>query len=221
MRILGFSGATKVISFGLIDGEKVIYEATVADNRAERIVPLLAEAGVIPEQIDAIAVCQGPGSYSGLRGGLAAAKALAQALNKPLVGVSTLEAIAYNLIGIEGTMAVILDARHDEYNLALFGASAGELKRLTADLVMKLEVIKERLSAISGELWLAGNLSGIREQDLGSSGNLHYADEVHCHPYGVNVARLGALKLAAGKKDDPLSLAPEYSHQPNIREFSS
>ena len=44
-------------------------------------------------------------------------------------------------------------------------------------------------------------------------------DEVHCHPYGVNVARLGALKLQAGAKDDFLGLIPNYSHQPNIREF--
>jgi tRNA threonylcarbamoyladenosine biosynthesis protein TsaB len=217
MRVLGLSCATKVISFGLVDDGRVVAEATVAENRAEQIIPLFVQAGVQPEQIDAIAVCQGPGSYSGLRGGLAAAKSLAQSLGKPLVGVSTLAAIAYNLIGIEGTMAVILDARHDEYNFALFGACAGQLKRLTADLTLKLDIIKERLAAISGELWLTGNLADIKE--LQARQNFHFAAEVHCHPYGVNAARLGALKLQAGASADPLSLVPEYSHQPNIREY--
>ncbi|MCU0641256.1 MAG: tRNA (adenosine(37)-N6)-threonylcarbamoyltransferase complex dimerization subunit type 1 TsaB [Candidatus Margulisbacteria bacterium] len=218
MRILGLSSATKVISFGLLDGERIVAEATIAETRAEQIIPLLEQAGVKPAEIDAIAVCQGPGSYSGLRGGLTTAKSLAQTLNKPLVGVSTLEAIAYNLVSIEGTMAVILDARHDEYNFALFGASGGKLKRLTADLTLKLAVIKERLAAVSGELWLAGNLDGINELRVKS--DLHFAAEVHCHPYGVNVARLGALQLLAGQKADPLTLTPNYSHQPNIREFN-
>jgi tRNA threonylcarbamoyladenosine biosynthesis protein TsaB len=214
MRILGLSSATKVISFGLIDGERVAAEATIAETRAEMIMPLLAQAGVQPEQIDAIAVCQGPGSYSGLRGGLATAKSLAQTLNKPLVGISTLDAIAYNLVNIEGTMAVVLDARGDEYNFALFGASGGQLKRLTADLTLKLAVIKERLAAITGELWLVGKIDGMR-------GNIHLVAEAQCQPYGVNVARLGALQLAAGIKADPLALVPNYSHQPNIREFKA
>jgi tRNA threonylcarbamoyladenosine biosynthesis protein TsaB len=90
-----------------------------------------------------VAVAVGPGSYSGLRGGLAVAKTLAQTLKVPLAGISTLEAIAYNLINVEGTMAVILDAKADEYNFALFGASRGKLKRLTGDMVLKANVIKE------------------------------------------------------------------------------
>ncbi|MFA5113793.1 MAG: tRNA (adenosine(37)-N6)-threonylcarbamoyltransferase complex dimerization subunit type 1 TsaB [Candidatus Margulisiibacteriota bacterium] len=219
MKVLGLSSATKIISFGLLDGERIVAEATIAETRAETIMPLLAQAGVLPEQLDAIAVCQGPGSYSGLRGGLATAKALAQTLDKPLVGVSTLDAIAFNLVDIEGTMAVILDARGDEYNFALFGASGGQLKRLTADLALKLAVIKERLLAITGELWLVGNLDKMRDEECGMRNNIHLADELQCHPYGVNVARLGALKLQAGEKADPLNLVPDYSHQPNIREF--
>jgi tRNA threonylcarbamoyladenosine biosynthesis protein TsaB len=218
MKVLGISSATKIISFGLIDGGRVVAEATIAETRAEMLMPLLAQAGVTPEQIDAIAVCQGPGSYSGLRGGAATAKSLAQTLSKPLVGISTLDAIAYNLIGIEGTMAVILDARGDEYNFALFGANGGVLKRLTADLTLKLDVIKQRLAAVSGELWLVGNLTGLRGEERS---NFHFADEIQCHPYGINVARLGALKLLAGEKADPLALIPNYSHQPNIREFNS
>ena len=47
------------------------------------------------------------------------------------------------------------------------------------------------------------------------------ADEIHSHPYGVNVARLGAEKLNRGETVDPLTLVPSYSHQPNVREFSS
>jgi len=136
-------------------------------------------------------------------------------LKVPLVGISTLEAIAYNFIDIEGTMAVILDARADEYNFALFGASQGKLKRLTDDLVLKLDVLLDRLSRISGDIWLVGNIKDI---NIGRE-NFHFAGEAHSHPYGINVAKLGLLKIKIGEIDDPLKLIPRYSHKPNIREF--
>jgi tRNA threonylcarbamoyladenosine biosynthesis protein TsaB len=216
MRVLGISSATKIISVGLIDEEKVLFETTVADLHAEKIIFYMKEAGITPEMIEAVAVAQGPGSYSGLRGGLAAAKSLAQTLNIPLTGVSTLEAIAFNLVDIEGTMAVILDAKSDEYNFALFGASGGKIKRLTDDLVIKLDKLIERLSKISGDIWVVGNIKDIK----GIKGeNFHFAEDFHSHAYGINVARLGALKIKAGEIADPLKLVPQYSHKPNIREY--
>jgi tRNA threonylcarbamoyladenosine biosynthesis protein TsaB len=229
MKILGISSATKVISIGLIDEEKVLVETTVSDLHAEKIMLYVKEAGIEPKQIEGVVVAVGPGSYAGLRGGLAVAKSLAQTLNVPLTGISTLEAIAYNLIDIEGTMAVILDAKADEYNFALFGASKGELKRLTDDLVLKFDHMMEKLSRISGEIYLAGNIKGIREpldfsrgkQGIGNRDNFHLAEDIHSHPYGINVARLGLSKIKAGQIEDPLKLVPSYSHKPNIREFKS
>jgi tRNA threonylcarbamoyladenosine biosynthesis protein TsaB len=218
MRVLGLSGATKIISLGLLDDEQLIFETTVADIHAEKIMFYVKEAGIEASQIEGVAVAAGPGSYSGLRGSLAAAKLLAQTLNIPLTGVSTLEAIAYNLVDIEGTIMVVLDARADEYNCALFGASQSELTRLTDDVVMKLAALKERLAGISGDIWLVGNTKELR--DL-KRDNLHFAEEVHGHPYGINVARIGLEMIKAGKIDDPLKLVPLYSHQPNIREFNS
>jgi tRNA threonylcarbamoyladenosine biosynthesis protein TsaB len=218
MRILGICSATKVVSIGLVDEEAVLAEATLAEVRSEKIMPYVKEAGIEPSQLEGIAVAVGPGSYSGLRGGMATAKSLSQTLKIPLIGISTLEAMAFNLADIEGTMAVILNARMDEYNFALFGASQGKLKRLTDDLVLKLDVLLDRISRISGEIWLIGDIKDIKEI---KGENFHFAEKIHCHPYGVNVARLGMIKLKAGQKDDPLKLTPRYSHKPNIREFPS
>jgi len=192
MRILGLSSATKVISIGLIDDDKVLIDQTFDDIHAEKIIYYLKEAGIKPEQIEGVAVAVGPGSYSGLRGGLAAAKSLAQTLNIPLVGVPTLEAIAYNRINQNGKIAAILDARWDEINFALFEIFAGQLKRLTDDQVFAI-----------GEL----NDQGA-ERETG-------------HPYGINVAKLGLLKLKAGQKDDPLTLIPHYSHKPHFKEYNT
>jgi tRNA threonylcarbamoyladenosine biosynthesis protein TsaB len=192
MRILGISSATKVISIGLIDANKILIDQTFDDIHAEKIIYYLKESGIKPEQIAGVAVAVGPGSYSGLRGGLAAAKALADTLNIPLVAVPTLDAIAYNRIGQDGKVAAILDARWDEVSFAIFEIFAGQLKRLMPDQVVKI-----------GEL-----------DDQG-------ADRELGHPYGVNVAKLGLLKLKAGKKDDPLTLVPQYSHKPHFKEYNT
>ena len=176
------------------------------------------ESGIKPEEIGGIAITIGPGSYSGLRAGLATAKTLAQTLNLPLIGVSTMEAMAYNLVDMEGTIAVLLDARMDEYNFALFGAAGGKLKRLTEDLVLKWEVLVERLTDISGKLWLVGNTHALKVIRNWPD-NFHFAEEMHAHPYGINVARLGRFKIQAGLADDPLTLVPRYSHKAHFKEF--
>ena len=196
MPILGLSSATKVISIGLIDEDRILVETTIPDIRAEKIIFYIKEAGIKPQQIETVAITIGPGSYSGLRGGLAAAKSLAQTLNVPLVGVSTLEAIAYNLVNIKGTIAVVLDAKADDYNFALFEASEGKLKRMTDDLVIKQKEIAVKAKGA------------------------HLCEGKNAHPYGVNVARLGLEKIKSGQIDNPLKLMPRYSHKPKFREFS-
>ncbi|NQT30575.1 MAG: tRNA (adenosine(37)-N6)-threonylcarbamoyltransferase complex dimerization subunit type 1 TsaB [Candidatus Saganbacteria bacterium] len=220
MRILGISSATKVISIGLIENEKVLFETTVAEMRAEKIIFYVKEAKILPEQIDGVSVAQGPGSYSGLRGGLATAKSLAQTLKIPLVGVSTLSAIAYNLIDVSGTIAVVLDAKRDDYNFALFSVGKGKLNRLTDDLVCTLDGIREKISKLSGEVHLISKLDS-RRIGLQNSDSFHFTEELHSHPYGINVARLGLIKIKAGEIVDPLKLVPRYSHTPNIREYKS
>jgi len=191
MRLLGLSSATKVISIGLIDEDKVLIDQTFDDIHAEKIIYYINQLGIKPEQLEAIAVAVGPGSYSGLRGGLAAAKSLAHTLDIPLVAVSTLEAIAYNRIKTEGKVAAILDARWDEFNVAIFEVKSGQLKRLTEDKVVKEAEIDDQ--------------GAVRETG---------------QPLGVNVAKLGLIKLKAGQVEDPLKLVPKYSHMPNIREYN-
>jgi len=115
-------------------------------------------------------------------------------------------------------MAVVLDARADEYNFALFSAKGGELQRLTEDLAMKRDQIVAKLKEVTGTIHLVGNSRGFREQGLVGN-NILYADEIHSIPYGINVARLGLKQIKAGRLEDPLKLAPHYSHRPNIREY--
>ena len=204
MAFLGISSATNVISVGLVEKGNILSEITVADKQAfteDLLVYIDKIVGAIHESpLRGISVVQGPGAYSGLRGGLAVAKTLAQTKELPLIGVSTLEAIAYNLIDCEGTIAVTTDARRSEYNFALFTVKDRNLQRLTDDLVLDSEKIENIFSQVNGKLI--------------------QPDAIHSYARGGVVARLGEQKFAeSGISEDIFKMVPKYSHKPNLREW--
>ncbi len=168
------------------------------------------------KDIDAVAVTTGPGAYSGLRGGLAAAKGLVEALDIPIIAVSTLHAIAYNFLGHEGMVAVAVNACRDDYNFSLWGAGRGGLQRLTGDITAKLDRIIAQLSKVEGKMVLAAD--GALRKSI-KNDNILLAGAEHVQPWAVNVAGIGLEKLKRKETEDYVKLAPSYSHKPNIREF--
>lgn len=97
------------------------------------------------EQIDQIAVSTGPGSYTGLRIGLAAVKGMAAAFNTPCVGVSTLLSLAYNVQSFDGVVCAALDARVGQVFAALFNIESGKVTRLTNDDAITLDALGEQM----------------------------------------------------------------------------
>lgn len=199
MAVLGLCSATRTISVGLVHNGQVLSSLSVSGKEAftEDLVTyidrIVKEANV---GISAVAVASGPGSYNGLRGGIATAKTLAQSLSLPIIEVGTLEAVAYGAICKQGIIIAQTDARRDEYNFALFASDGKELKRLTRDLVLKEEKISALLSKIKGEIHIAEPLE-----------------------LGANTALLGERLLKEGKTSDLMKITPKYSVEPKIREF--
>ncbi len=222
MKILGISTASKYISIGLIDDSTIIAEFTVKGGKSENLIPLLdtvlSRAGIDQKEIEAIGVVDGPGSYSGLRGGMSAAKSIVQVLDVPIIGISCLEAIAYNFKNLEGTIGIIMDAVKGELNFALFSSDTRNIRRLTEDIVVKEERIRSFIDEISGKLYIV-DIKNILDNNIDSNSSVNISDEINNIPYGVNVARLALDKLRSGEKDDYLTLVPKYSHMPNIREY--
>lgn len=105
----------------------------------------LSHARLTPGEIDRFAVSIGPGSYTGLRIGLAAVKGMAMASHRPCVGVSTLLSLAYNLLPFEGVVCAALDARVGQVFAALFSIHDQTVTRLTEDGAMTLEDLKRIL----------------------------------------------------------------------------
>jgi tRNA threonylcarbamoyladenosine biosynthesis protein TsaB len=151
--ILGIDTSTKVATAALIREDNLLGETFLhtGTNHSRHLLPLIAEllrlCQIQPKQLQAVAVALGPGSFTGLRIGLATGKGLASALGIPLIGIPTLDGLAYNLTGVGGVVCPILDARKKQVYTALYsrvGASSpngreGKIERITPFLVVSPE----------------------------------------------------------------------------------
>jgi len=115
---------------------------------------VLNEANITASHLDAIAVSKGPGSYTGLRIGVSAAKGLAYALEKPLISVSTLEALAYQIKAESGVIIPMLDARRLEVYSAIFDASYNLVRAIEAQILDESAFKKE---LVSGKVYFVGD----------------------------------------------------------------
>lgn len=160
MRILGFDTAAKTASVSLTEDGKLVSEFYLDSGftHSETVLPmakaLLAAARLTPSDIDLFAVNVGPGSFTGLRIGIAAVKALAMSLNKPCAAVSTLEALAENLVGIPGVICSVMDARCDQVYTAFFESDGEKIVRKTPDRAISADELYadvEKIFAETGE----------------------------------------------------------------------
>jgi len=224
VKVLGITSGMGITGAGIAgDGKDAILaecSAASSEVQSEKLIGLIDEllkrSKLKISDIEAVAVTTGPGSYSGLRGGLATAKGLVEGLNVPIISVSALRAIAYNLIDTDGAIVVAVNACRDDYNFALFASRSGLLKRLTSDMTLKADNIKKTLSKVTGRITVACD-ERMRLELKGSG--IEFADPKNAVPWGINVARIGIEKLKKRETDDHLIMAPRYSHKPNIREF--
>lgn len=149
MKILAFESSAKAASVALCEDEFLIAQSyqnsglTHSTTLMPMAQDLLKNCGVGLEQVDCLAVAVGPGSFTGLRIGISTVKGLAWAGEKPCVGVSTLEAMAWPLAHMDGVICCAMDARrHQVYN-AVFRAEGGGLERLCEDRAISLEELAE------------------------------------------------------------------------------
>ncbi len=118
---------------------------------------LLANCGATLQEVDVIAVAAGPGSFTGLRIGVSAAKGLAWALDKPCAKVSTLEAMAWNLAFLPGQLCPVMDARRAQVYNARFSSDGERITRLSPDRAISLEELKCELEEAPGPQILVGD----------------------------------------------------------------
>lgn len=127
---------------------------------------LLKNCGGTLSDVDVIAVAAGPGSFTGLRIGVSAAKGLAWALDKPCAKVSTLEAMAWNLSALPGELCPVMDARRNQVYNARFSCDGERIARITPDRAIGLEELAEELAAAGTAQILVGDGAALCYNDF-------------------------------------------------------
>lgn len=163
MKILAVDSSATVATVALTSDGELLGEYTInnKNTHSETLLPmiesLLGFFSLTPKDIDLFAISSGPGSFTGVRIGAATVKGLAFSMDKPCVGVSTLEAIAYNLISHRGLVCAVMNARRSQVYTALFRSDGEKLTRLCEDSALSIEELDGLLSSYGEEVALAGD----------------------------------------------------------------
>lgn len=163
MRLLTVDSTATACSVALTENGKVLGEfycntkLTHSQTLMVMIQQMMNCTGFTLEQVDGFAVSAGPGSFTGVRIGVSAVKGMAMALDKPCVGVSTLEAMAQNLKYLNGVVCALMDARCGQVYTALFRVGNGCIERLTEDSAIPAVEAAEKCAGLKETIYLAGD----------------------------------------------------------------
>ncbi|MBQ8246599.1 MAG: tRNA (adenosine(37)-N6)-threonylcarbamoyltransferase complex dimerization subunit type 1 TsaB [Lachnospiraceae bacterium] len=228
MKMIGIDSSGLVASVAIMEENKLVAEYTINNKKthSQTLLPMLEEVvsstGLDMKEIDAIAIAAGPGSFTGLRIGSATAKGLGLALQKPIVPVSTVEALAYNLYGTAGVVCPIMDARRNQVYTGVYEFGQAD-DNDCMHKTYRLNVLKEACAVPIGEITQVLNEIG-REVVFLGDGVPVFAEQLKTLmnvPYSFApahlalqragcVASLGMEKFRAGIFEDAASHSPEY-----------
>ena len=215
MLILAFETTAKSCSVALHDGKKLLAESyqnsglTHSQTLMVMAEDLLKVCGRTAADVTHLAVAAGPGSFTGVRIGVSAAKGFAWGAELPVYGVSTLEAMALSLGIWEGHICCCMDARRKQVYNAVFLAEGGKLTRITEDRAISLEELQTELEHIDGPIYLVGDGAALAHQSLDIPERILPPEHrQHQRASGVALAAIEAMKR--GESADGAALQPNY-----------
>lgn len=217
MKILAFETSAKAASVALTDGGKLLAESyqntgmTHSQTLMVMAQELLKTCGLCPKDVDAVAVASGPGSFTGVRIGVAAAKGFAWGGELPCYGVSTLEAMARNLGIWQGYVVPAMDARRSQVYTAIFHAQKGVLTRLEEDMAISLEELREKIKNFEESIFLVGDGALLCYNTLLEEvPALVLPPEHRMHQRAAGVALAAQAMADAGDPGKAAELTPNY-----------
>lgn len=220
MIILALDSTAQTGAVALCRDEKLVASFTLntGNTHSETLLPsveaVLKLGDLTVDDVDLFAISKGPGSFTGVRIGAATVKGMAFGKDKPCIGVSTLEALAYNLRGFSGIACPVMNARRSQVYNALFRVENGKIKRLCPDRAIALADLAEELAAYGDTpVYLSGDGYEMTREAL-TNCNLGTTPEELIYQSGYSVAMCALAAHEAGERTTDAELVPTYLRLP-------
>ena len=218
MKILAIESSGLVASAAVAEDDKVLASYTVnfKKTHSQTLLPMIDEIKKILEldlgTLDAIAVSKGPGSFTGLRIGSATAKGLCLALGKPMIEISTLEAMAYQLYPADGIICPMMDARRSQVYTALYRFEGEKLVSIMPDSAMAVTELIDILNEKGEQVTFLGDGVPVYKKTVEEKLTVprRYAFSFQNRQNAAALAILAEEYAARGEFTDPDMHAPEY-----------
>ena len=220
MKILAFESSAKAASTALLSDGLLLAEYTQNSGQThsrtlmQMAKDMLTSCDLTPQDIGAVAVAAGPGSFTGVRIGMACAKGFAWGRQLPLYGVSTLEAMVRGAACADGVYCACMDARKGQIYNAVFDWTAGALLRRTEDRAIAISELEQELQTIPGPVYLVGDGANLVFETLMDKNlPLRLLPEHLCQQRASGVALAAMERISAGEPGDAAALTPNYLRQ--------
>lgn len=218
MKLLAIDSSGMVASVAVLTEDKLIGEYTINNKKthSQTLLPMIDEMmqmiGQDISEIDAIAIAAGPGSFTGLRIGSATAKGLALALDKPIISVPTMEAIASNIYGTEQLLCPIMDARNQQVFTGLYRYVEGKLTTVLEQTVLPIDELCSKLNELKQDVMFLGDGVMVYKSYLEEHVTVKktYAPAHLVNQRASAVGMRGFCLYQEGKVDTADSHVPEY-----------
>lgn len=218
MKILAIESSSLTASVAIVEDDVMVSEYTMnyKKTHSQTLLPMIDEMCHLTdyqlEEIDAIAVSAGPGSFTGLRIGSATAKGLGLALNKPLIHIPTVEAMAYNLCFATDYIVPIMDARRNQVYTGIYKGMDGNIEEVEEQCITVIEELLEKVKKLQGKaIFLGDGVPVFREKIIAELGTQAAFAPAHMNRQRAGaVAELAKIYYRQGKLETAAEHAPDY-----------
>lgn len=216
MKILAIDTSSKICSVSILEDKNVILEKHSDDEKthSQKLMPLIdelfSETNLALNNIDLLSCCLGPGSFTGIRIGIATVKAFADAKNIPVVGVTSLESLAYN-IQKNGLIASLIDAKNDNVYYSLFSFDGDKYSQIGDYSADTIQNILDTLSIYDDPILFVGDGAiAHKSKILSTIKNPNFASESENLQTSISIGKSAYTKFKLGLSGDSNSILPIY-----------
>jgi tRNA threonylcarbamoyladenosine biosynthesis protein TsaB len=207
------------VAIGGHEGVLGMFEVTRGRRHAETLTPAIdfvcRQADVVLDEISVVAVDMGPGLFTGMRVGLASAKAIAQALRVPMIAISSLDLLAYPLRRTDKVIAAVIDARKGEIFYALYRQVPGGIQRVSEPTAGRVDDLVADLLARGQEVVCVGDGAIRYQEEIAAGHRVEIAEQFFAYPSSAPLVQLAHSKALREEWVNPWEVEAMYLRKPD------